>query len=188
MIIAAFNVFLHTVCVCFPLFWMVGIELLIYSNGKNLFSMLMSFCAIKCDEWIRSIDSIFFPPVRLFFLMFFFPMCLHSGIWNVNFQFQHRCGRCPCSVCSLLFVCVFFCYYNFFIIFYIGVRTMRFACQNIIFHFLYTISRMERTSSRAWIFLRRLMLLLLLWLRWMSAHFYSPKWSILQHTLQKTPV
>lgn len=108
MIIAAFNVFLHTVCVCFPLFWMVGIELLIYSNGKNLFSMLMSFCAIKCDEWIRSIDSIFFPPVRLFFLMFFFPMCLHSRIWNVNFQFQHRCGRCPCSVCSLLFVCVFF--------------------------------------------------------------------------------
>lgn len=187
MIIAAFNVFLHTVCVCFPLFWMVGIELLIYSNGKNLFSMLMSFCAIKCDEWIRSIDSIFFPPVRLFFLMFFF-QCAYIQeyeMWIFNFNIDAVGARVQFALSSL---CVFFCYYNFFIIFYIGVRTMRFACQNIIFHFLYTISRMERTSSRAWIFLRRLMLLLLLWLRWMSAHFYSPKWSILQHTLQKTPV
>lgn len=119
MIIAAFNVFLHTVCVCFPLFWMVGIELLIYSNGKNLFSMLMSFCAIKCDEWIRSIDSIFFPPVRLFFLMFFF-QCAYIQeyeMWIFNFNIDAVGARVQFALSSL---CVFFFVITIFSSFFIS--------------------------------------------------------------------
>lgn len=65
--------------------------------------------------------------------------------WDYFFQFECGCGRWPDSYGLLCSLASFFIFHhththNLFIIFYIEVQTMRFACQNMIFHFLFTRS------------------------------------------------
>lgn len=82
------------------------------------------------------------------FLMVFW-MCLREyKMWIFNFNSDAVAG-CVKLILLILCVCFFLLLYDFFIIFYIEVRTMRFACQNIIFHFLYTIGGMEREHIKS---------------------------------------
>lgn len=93
------------------------------------------------------------------------------------FQFHCGCGRWLNSyglLCSPAFVLNSYAHtHNLFIIFYIEVQTMRFACQNMIFHFfIQSIVRMERANGR-WISAGRT-----LWLWWATvAEHCSYEWT-----------